>query len=241
MKLVENNVCAPKGFSALGKIVGIKKSGKMDFAVLFSDVPADAAAVYTSNKVKGAPLIVTKEHLQDGKAQAIVVNSGIANVCTGKKGIEDAREIAASAAKELHIGAEDVLVASTGLIGSYLPMDRLLSGIKGIRNELKKEKHDAAKAIMTTDLYEKEIAVKSENFTIGAIAKGAGMVHPNMATMLCFITTDAKIPADKLKKFLKSSVDKSFNMISVDMDMSTSDMAVILANGHAGSADEKRS
>ena len=238
MKILENNVCAPKGFTALGKTIGIKKSGKPDFAVIFSEIPADAAAVYTSNKVKGAPLIVTKKHLSSGKAQAIAVNSGIANVCTGEKGIKDAEEISKCAAEELGINFKDVLVASTGLIGAYLPMNRIKKGIKGIKKELSGN-GDAASAIMTTDKSRKEIAVKSGNFTIGAIAKGSGMIHPNMATMLCFITTDAKIPAKKLEAFLKNSVDKSFNMISVDMDTSTSDMAIILANGLAGKADEK--
>ena len=140
---------------------------------------------------------------------------------------------------ELGINQKDVVVASTGLIGAYLPMEKIKNGIMGIKNELSVNS-DASKAIMTTDLVEKEIAVKVDNFTIGAIAKGSGMIHPNMATMLCFMTTDAKIQAAKLQKFLKKAVDKSFNMISVDMDTSTSDMVVILANGMAGEVDEKK-
>ncbi|MAE42829.1 bifunctional ornithine acetyltransferase/N-acetylglutamate synthase [Candidatus Woesearchaeota archaeon] len=239
MKVIENNVCAPEGFKALGKTVGIKKSGKPDFAVIFSEITGDAAAVYTSNKVKGAPLTVTKNHLKDGKAQAIIINSGIANVCTGEKGIKDAGDIAKAVGKELKISAKDVLVASTGLIGAFLPMDRIKKGIKGIKNELSKN-NKAAEAILTTDTVKKEIAVKVDNFTIGAIAKGSGMVHPNMATMLCFITTDAEIEQKKLKSYLKNSVNKSFNMTSVDMDTSTSDMAVIMANGIAGKVDEKK-
>ena len=239
MEFLNNNVCSPKGFKALGKAIGIKKSGKADFAVIFSEVLADAAAVYTSNKVKGAPLIVTKKHLKDGKAQAIVINSGISNVCTGKKGIKDAEETAKLAAEELGIDANNVIVASTGLIGAFLPMGIITKGIKGIRNKLSISP-DAATAIMTTDKAKKEIAVKADNFVIGAIAKGSGMIHPNMATMLCFITTDAKIPSKKLAAFLKNSVDKSFNMINVDMDQSTSDMAVIMANGLAGKTDEKK-
>lgn len=237
MKLLSNNVCAPKGFRAAGRCAGIKKSGKLDLAVIFSDFLANAAAVYTSNKVKGAPLYVTKKHLENGKARAIVINSGIANVCTGKKGINDAEETAKIAAKELEIKPDDALVASTGLIGAYLPMDKIKMGLRGIKNELSVNSN-AAKAIMTTDTVEKGIAVKIGNFTIGAIAKGSGMIHPNMATMLCFITTDAEIPSKKLNYFLKHSVSKSFNMMSVDMDTSTSDMAVILANGFAGKADE---
>lgn len=239
MMLLKKNVCAPKGFMALGKAIGIKKSGKLDLAVVFSDVLADAAAVYTSNRVKGAPLIVTKKHLTNGKAQAIVINSGIANVCTGKKGLKDAEEAAKITAEELKINANDVVVASTGLIGAYLPMDRIRKGLKGIKSELGINSN-VAKAIMTTDTIEKEIAVKFDNFTIGGIAKGSGMIHPNMATMLCFITTDAEVPSKKLSGFLKKSVSKSFNMMSVDKDTSTSDMVVILANGLAGKVNEKK-
>ncbi len=239
IRLLKNNICAPRGFKALGKCIGIKKSGNMDLAVIFSEVLADAAAVYTSNKVKGAPLIITKRHLKNGKAQAIVINSGVANVCTGKKGIKDAEDTAKYAGEGLGINPNNVLTASTGLIGAYLPMDKIRRGISEVKNELSLCP-DAASAIMTTDTSEKEIAVKLDNFTIGAIAKGSGMVHPNMATMLCFITTDAKFPAKKLNTFLKRSVNISFNMASVDMDTSTSDMAVIMANGLAGNADEKK-
>ena len=239
MQHLKNNVTAPKGFKALGKGIGIKKSGNPDFAVIFSEVLADAAAVYTSNKVKGAPLAVTKKHLSNGKAQAIVVNSGVSNVCTGKKGIKDAEDMAKLVGNELGINPKDVVVASTGLIGAYLPMETIKNGIKGIKNELSVSSN-AKKAILTTDLVEKEIAVKADNFTIGAIAKGSGMVHPNMATMLCFITTDAEILSKKLSAMLKNSVNKSFNMISVDMDTSTSDMVAILANGMAGKADERK-
>lgn len=239
MRFLKNNVCAPKGFKALGKAIGIKKSGKPDFAVIYSEVIANAAAVYTQNNVKGAPLIVTKKHLIDGRAQAIVVNSGVANVCTGKKGIRDAENVAELVVEELGIKSNDVLVASTGLIGAYLPMSRIKEGIKGVKNKLSKSA-DAASAIMTTDKARKEIAVKVDNFTIGAIAKGSGMIHPNMATMLCFITTDAKIPSKGLEAFLKNSVNRSFNMISVDMDTSTSDMAIIMANGLAGKVGETK-
>ena len=239
MQLLKNNVCAPKGFKALGKSVGIKKSGKPDFAVIFSEVLANASAVYTSNTIKGAPLLVTKKHLKNGKAQAIVINSGVANVCTGKKGIKNAEDIAKYVGNELRINANDVIVASTGLIGAYLPMDRIRKGINGIKNELSINP-DAAIAIMTTDTVEKEITIKVDNFTIGAIAKGSGMIHPNMATMLCFITTDAAISSEKLLVFLKKSVNKSFNMISVDMDTSTSDMTAILANGLSGKVNEEK-
>lgn len=239
MMLVKNNVCAPRGFLAAGKAAGIKKSGKLDLAAIYSEAPANAAAVYTLNNVKGAPLIVTKSHLKDGKAQAIIINSGVANVCTGKKGLRDAEDTASIAAKELGISQDSVIVASTGLIGAYLPMDRIKDGLRGIKTQLAK-KSDVAKAILTTDTVEKEIAVKVDNFTIGAVAKGSGMIHPNMATMLCFITTDAKIDSKKLGRLLKNSVDKSFNMMSVDMDTSTSDMVAVLANGLAGKVDEKK-
>jgi len=239
MKLLSNNVCAPKGFKAVSKKIGIKTSSKLDFAVIFSEILADASAVYTSNKVKGAPLIITKKHLENGKAQAIAINSGIANVCTGKKGIKDAENTTKLVGNELVINAKNVLVASTGLIGAFLPMEKIKNGVKNIKNELT-IKSNAAKAIMTTDKVEKQIAVKVNNFTIGAIAKGSGMIHPNMATMLCFITTDAKIPQKKLNSILKNSINKSFNMISIDMDTSTSDMAIILANGLAGKVNEKK-
>lgn len=224
---------------AVGKAIGIKKSGKPDFAIIFSEVVADASAVYTSNKVKGAPLIVTKKHIMNGKAQAIVLNSGIANVCTGKKGIKDAEDTAKYASDELGIKTSDVLVASTGLIGAYLPMEKIKSAMNGIKSELRRCP-DSAFAIMTTDTIKKDIAVKVDNFVIGGIAKGSGMIHPNMATMLCFITTDAAIPSKKLKSFLKKSVNKSFNMISVDMDTSTSDMVIVMANALAGKIDDKK-
>src|SRR3989338_5980566 len=150
MILAKNNVCAPKGFLAVGKAIGIKKSNKPDFAVIYSEVLADAAALYTSNKVKGAPLIATKNHLKDGKAQAIVANSGVSNVCTGKKGIDDAYEMTKMVGNELGINSENVVVASTGLIGAYLPMEKIKKGMKGIKNELNVKSH-ASKAILTTD------------------------------------------------------------------------------------------
>ncbi|MBW2984448.1 bifunctional glutamate N-acetyltransferase/amino-acid acetyltransferase ArgJ [Candidatus Woesearchaeota archaeon] len=227
-----------KGVTSLGKNVGIKKS-KKDFAVICSSKLCNAAAVYTQNEVKGAPLYVNMEHLKNGKAQAIVVNSGISNVSTGKKGLKDAHEMASLAAKELGIRKEDVLVASTGLIGAYLPMDKIRRGAKGIKKQLSKQSK-AAEAIMTTDLAKKEISVKVGKATIGAIAKGAGMIHPNMATMLAFIATDAEFPSSKLRKMLKQSVNKSFNMLSVDQDTSTSDMAILMANGLAGKVNEKQ-
>ena len=239
MKIIKNGINAVAGITSLGKAIGIKKSGKMDFAVIYSDKIAAASGVFTKNKIKGAPVYVTKKKIKKGKAQAIVINSGIANVSTGEKGIKDAEEMANLVADELKINRNDVLVASTGVIGKFLPMEKIREGVKGIGNQLSK-KNKAADAIMTTDAYKKEIAVNIGNVTIGAIAKGAGMIHPNMATMLCFITTDAEIPSSELKKMLKNSVDKSFNMISVDNDTSTSDMVILMANGTKGKVNIKK-
>lgn len=239
MMILENGLTEVKGISTLGKVIGVKKSGKKDFAVIYSDIKCNAAAVYTKNNVKGAPLIVTKKHLKDGKAQAVAVISGVANVCTGKKGIEDAEQIAKSVSEELDIQKEDVIVAQTGVIGEFTPMDKFEKGVKGIKYELDIYSKNVAEAIMTTDKIIKEIAVKVGNVTIGAISKGSGMIHPNMATMLCFIVTDADISSSKLNSMLKSSVNESFNMVSVDMDTSTSDMVTLMANGKAGKVDEK--
>ncbi|MDP2749642.1 MAG: bifunctional glutamate N-acetyltransferase/amino-acid acetyltransferase ArgJ [Nanoarchaeota archaeon] len=247
MKLIPGNITEIKGITAVGKHVGIKKS-KLDFAAILSDKICDVAAVYTKNNVKGAPLIVTKAHLKNGKARAIIINSGVANVCTGKKGIEDAKKTTVLAAKELRIKEEDVLVASTGVIGAYLPMDKIEKGIKGLKSELseknkdntKNKENNVAEAILTTDIVKKEICIEEGSFKIAGIAKGSGMIHPNMATMLAFICTDAKISSSKLQGMLKKSVEKSFNMMTVDMDTSTSDMCIVMANGYAGKVDEKK-
>ncbi|MDD5503671.1 MAG: bifunctional glutamate N-acetyltransferase/amino-acid acetyltransferase ArgJ [Candidatus Thermoplasmatota archaeon] len=228
VKTTGRNVAAVDGFTALGKSIGIKK-GKRDFAVIHSSKICNAAAVYTRNKVKGAPIYVTKKHLEKGTAQAIAVISGVANVATGRRGIRDAFEICELVAEELWLRPEDVLVASTGVIGKYIPMDLVRKGVVGIGKKLKRD-HHAAEAIMTTDTVKKEIVVKSGNFTIGAIAKGSGMICPNMATMLCFITTDASLSSAELKACLVNSVNESFNMLSVDRDTSTSDMVVVMSN-----------
>lgn len=238
MEIIDADVTKVNGFTALGKNVGIK-NGKPDFAVIYSDTVCTAAATYTKNLVKGAPLVITKEHLADGKLQAIVINSGVANVCTGEKGLADAKEMAALAAKELGISEKNVAVASTGVIGKYLPMEKIRAGMKGIKSELSTDSN-VAQAIMTTDLVQKQICVKEANFTIGAIAKGSGMIHPNMATMLAFICTDAQLESAKLDAMLKKIVSDSFNMMTVDMDTSTSDMCIVLANGKAGKVDEAK-
>ena len=238
MKNIKGGITAPKGFKASGMHCGIKKSGKKDIALIYSDVPANAAGVFTSNKVKAAPILVSMEHIKSGKAQAIIANSGCANACTGSEGMEDAQVMAKAVGSALNIHGDSVLVASTGTIGSRLPLKNILNGIRMLT---KKMTHagggDAADAILTTDTKRKEIAVQlkagRKTVTIGGIAKGAGMIAPNMATLFCFITTDAAIPSSILKAYLKESVDKSFNMTVVDKDMSTNDCVFILANGMA--------
>lgn len=237
--ILNSGIWSVKGILSLGENIGIKRD-KKDFAVIFSEKLANAAGMFTKNRVKGAPIIVDIEKLKSGKAQAIVINSGISNVCTGQKGIDDAYEMAKLAADELGINEEHVLVSSTGVIGAYLPMEKIREGINGIKSRLKKSTAEAAEAILTTDLIPKNIAVKFDGITIGAIAKGSGMVNPNMATMLVFITTDAEISSEDLKKFLKNSVDKSFNMVTVDNDTSTSDSVIILANGLAGKPNTEK-
>jgi len=237
MKIIDGNITNVKGFSAVGRAVGIKK-GKLDLGVIYSDRICNASAVYTKNSVKGAPLIVTKEHLENGKAQAIVINSGIANVCTGEKGINDAKQMCELVAKENNIDKENVLVASTGLIGAYLPMEKIKKDLADVIHNPKT--CNIAEAILTTDLVKKEICVKEDNFTIAGIAKGSGMIHPNMATMLAFVCTDAEIPCEKLDAMLKKAVTNSFNMITIDMDTSTSDMCIVMANGYAGRVNNEK-
>ena len=228
MKLISGGVCAAKGFKANGIHVGIRKSksGKKDVALIYSEVPAHAAAVYTTNLVKGAPLKVTKRHLADGLAQAVICNSGNANTCNAN-GIDVAEEMSDLVGRELGINPHDVVVGSTG-VAAGLTADEAGSD-------------NAAQAIMTTDTVKKEFAVQFElggkTCTLGGIGKGSGMIHPNMATMLVFLTTDAAISADLLRTALSMDVRKTFNMLSVDGDTSTNDMVVIMANGLAGNAE----
>lgn len=229
MKRLSGGFSNIAGFSTLGKHIGIKHSGK-DFAVLFCDKVCTAAAVYTSNQIQGAPIIVDKQHLANNMAQAVVVNSGNANVATGEQGIKNAEETTALAAAELGIKADDVLVCSTGVIGPQLPMEKIRDGVKGIKQDLGTS-DDFAEAILTTDTRKKEICVTADGFTIAGCAKGSGMIAPNMATMLAFIATDADIAGPELTKLLKSCVASSFNMMSVDMDTSTSDTVIVLASG----------
>lgn len=239
MKQIRGGVTAAKGFLASGMHVGIRKNKeKKDLALVWSERMCAAAAVYTTNKVKGQPLIVSREHLSDGKAQAIIVNSGNANTCTGEAGIAAAKRMAALVAERLPVKPEDVVVASTGVIGQLLDVSVIEAGMDSLVAGLSKAGYlDAREAIMTTDTVKKELAVqfelKGKTVTIGAMAKGSGMIHPNMATMLSFITTDCAIDQSLLQKALSESVRRSYNRVSVDGDTSTNDMVVILANGMA--------
>ena len=239
MKLINGGVCAAKDFLASGIHCGIRKNRtKKDLALIYSKTPATAAAVYTTNLVKGAPLTVTKAHLANGHAQAIICNSGNANTCNAN-GIEIAEAMSAELSKALGVKAEDVIVASTGVIGQPLNITPIKEGIPALVAGLSTDGGDAAaEGIMTTDLVKKEIAVEFEiggkTCRMGGIAKGSGMIHPNLATMLVFITTDAAISAEMLKKALSADIANTFNMTSVDGDTSTNDMVSILANGMAG-------
>lgn len=241
-QMIAGGVCAAKGFQANGVYCGIRKSRtKNDLSLIFSEVPAVAAAVYTTNLVKGAPLTVTKQHISDGKAQAIICNSGNANTCNAN-GIEIAEQMSLLTAKELDIAPEDVIVASTGVIGEPLDIEPIAKGIpslaKGLSSNGSKE---AAIGIMTTDTIQKEVAVSFEidgkTCKIGGIAKGSGMIHPNMATMLVFLTTDVAISAEMLQKALSTDIANTFNMISIDGDTSTNDMVTVMANGMAGNRE----
>ena len=236
-KAIRGGITAPKGFKAGAVNCGIKKRRK-DLALIYSDVPARAAALFTTNRIQAAPLTITKDHLRNSQAQAVIVNSGNANACTGKRGLEDARLMAKLTARQLGIKEEDVLAASTGIIGKPLPMDCVEKGIRKLVPLLtRKEGREAAQAIMTTDTSVKDMAVKiqlrDKKIRVGGMAKGAGMISPHLATMLCFLTTDALISKQAVRKALKNSVDKSFNSITIDGAMSTNDMVVILANGLA--------
>ncbi len=235
---INGGVCAAKGFSANGVLCGIRKNRtKRDLALIISEVPASAAAVYTKNLVKGAPLTVTKNNIADGIAQAMICNSGNANTCNAN-GIEIAEQMCELVASATNVKATDVIVASTGVIGQPLSIEPIASKIYDLAAGLGDNSDLACEAIMTTDTKKKEIAFEFEiNGTkcrIGGIAKGSGMIHPNMATMLVFVTTDCAITSDMLNKALKNDVETSFNMVSVDGDTSTNDMVSVMANGLAG-------
>ncbi len=240
MKIIEGGICAAKGFKAAGVHCGIRKNNdKKDLSLIYTKTMANAAAVYTTNLVKGAPLIVTKEHLNDGKAQAIIINSGNANTCNSN-GIEIAKETCTLVSEKLGIDEKNVLVASTGVIGQKLDINPIRNGLPELVEKLSSDSsasEAAAEGIMTTDTRLKQIAAEftigGKTCHIGGIAKGSGMIHPNMATMLVFITTDVNISSDMLQKALSEDIKNTFNMVSVDGDTSTNDNVIVLANGLA--------
>ena len=240
MRIENGTIASPKGFLAGGVFCGVKAYGeeKMDLGLLYSEEPSAVAAVFTKNTVTAPAILVSREHLRDRKAQAVVVNSGIANVAVGEQGRKDAQTMTELAAQKLGLRPQDVLVASTGVIGVELPMARIKAGIDEI--QLSRDGgHDMARAILTTDTHTKEIAVSFDagggtQATIGGIAKGAGMIHPDMATMLSFLATDAAVEAGFLQQSLEEAADLTYNMISVDGDTSTSDTVALMANGMAG-------
>ena len=239
MEYINGGVCAPKGFKASGIHCGIRKNKtKRDLALIVSDCKASAAAIYTLNLVKGAPIYVTKDNISDGVAQAMVCNSGNANTCNAD-GVEIATKMCEITAEATGIDSKDVIVASTGVIGQPLDITPIANGMPQLVSELGYDNSEnAAEAIMTTDTVKKEFAVSftlgGKECKMGGIAKGSGMIHPNMATMLVFITTDAAISPELLHKALYSDAQKSFNMISIDGDTSTNDMVSVMANGMAG-------
>lgn len=234
---MEPQTFLPKGFWSCAKNVGIKDD-TLDFTVIYSETRAAAAALFTQNQFCGAPITVGKENIKDGKLQAFVINSKNANVATGKQGIRDVYTITEAAATELHIDSKDILPSSTGVIGVPLPVQKILEGIPGIKKELKQDGlKESAEAIMTTDTFPKFRSRKIGDVTLCAIAKGSGMIEPNMATMLSYIMTDAEIAPQTLQSILQRAVDVSFNMVSVDGDTSTSDTVAAMANGLAGPVD----
>jgi len=234
--IASGNITSVSGFLAGAVHAGMKSKDELDLAILCSEVTCKAAGVFTTNQIKSAPVILAQRHISEGRAQAIVVNSGCANACTGEQGLIDALAMANLAAAKLGISPEKVLVASTGIIGVPLPMDKIRAAIPKIKPN-NEGGHDFCRAIMTTDTRPKEIAIRVDSkegkFAVGGVAKGAGMIHPSMATMLCCITTDAVVSADFLRAALHTAVDDSFNMISIDGDTSPSDCVLLLANGLA--------
>ena len=245
MKQIKGGVTAAKGYEAASTAAGIKYQGRTDMALIYSQVPCVSAGTFTTNVVKAAPVKWDRQIVDSGAGvQAVIVNSGIANACTGEEGMGYCKETAEAAAKALNIDAAGVLVGSTGVIGMQLLMQKLVDGIQvlaGKKAEGLQSGHDAALAIMTTDTVEKEMAVEIEiggkTVTIGGMSKGSGMIHPNMCTMLAFITTDAAITKEALQKALSEDVEDTYNMISVDGDTSTNDTAILLANGLAGNQE----
>lgn len=245
MKIIQGGVTAPLGFKANGIYCGIKKSKKKDLALIYSERPCDAAGVFTTNKVQASCVVINKEHLKDSHAQVIIANSGNANCMTGHSGFDNSRTMGSTIAKFLRVKKSDVLIASTGVIGKPLPIKKIVDAVPELIEGLdRKGSEAAAQAILTTDRMAKEMAVEigigKKRVRIGAIAKGAGMIRPQMAayppkhaTMLCFVTTDAVITQSALRDALERAVEKTFNAITIDGDMSTNDMVLVLANGMA--------
>lgn len=233
------NATSPQGFVAGAWYAGIKTPGpgKLDVGIIASDRPATAAAMFTRNTVKGAAVIVSQRNMRNARARGVIVNAGISNVATGESGVSDAEEMCALAAAKLGIDAAEIIVGSTGVIGRPLPMDKIRAAVKRIALSAEGG-HDFARAIITTDTHPKTIAVRfragGRAYTMGAVAKGSGMIHPDMATMFCFITTDAAVERHFLRAALHAAIDDSLNMISVDNDTSTSDTTAVFANGAAG-------
>ena len=247
MKQIEGGVTAAKGFEATGVAAQIKYKGRNDMAIVYSQKPCVAAGTFTTNVVKAAPVLWDKHLIEDcDYMQAVIINSGIANACTGSEGYGYCKATAEAAAKALNISEDSVAVASTGVIGMQLPIDRIIKGISLLKEAMGStlaDGHDAACAIMTTDTKPKEIAFEFEvagtKCVIGGMCKGSGMIHPNMCTMLCFLTTDVNISKSLLTKALKNDVQDTFNMISVDGDTSTNDTVLLMANGEAGNPEIK--
>ncbi len=241
-KMIEGSVTAAKGFKASGIHCGIRKNkSKRDIGLIFAEKKCTAAAVYTTNLVQSSPITVTRQHLADGYAQAVIVNSGNANTCNAD-GDKKAEQMCQLTANELGIDANDVIVASTGVIGQVLPIEPIEAAVKPLVEQLSVEGGtNTAEAIMTTDTIKKEVAVETtiggKTVKVGGISKGSGMIHPNMATMLCFVTTDAAISAPMIQKAVKTAADKTFNMISIDGDTSTNDTLAVMASGLAGNAE----
>ena len=242
MKIIEGGITAAKGFYAASAAAGIKYQNRQDMALIYSESPCVSAGTFTTNLVKAAPVKWDKNQVTSGaSAHAVVVNAGIANACTGAEGMEYCKETAKAAANALHIPADSVLVASTGVIGMQLPIDRIANGVKAMAPKLAGSREaglEAAKAIMTTDTEKKEAAVEIEiggkTVTVGGMCKGSGMIHPNMCTMLGFITSDVDISKELLQEALSEDIKDTYNMVSVDGDTSTNDTVLLLANGQAG-------
>jgi glutamate N-acetyltransferase / amino-acid N-acetyltransferase len=229
------SITAPKGFVATGIHAGIRKNGHRDLALVRSLEPATGAGMFTANRVQAAPVIVSREHLELAEPQAVVVNSGIANAATGVQGIADSRATAAEAGRMLGVAPEQVLILSTGVIGQPLPIDKVLAGVRSASLQLSRcGGSTAADAIMTTDTRSKEAMARGTGFAVGGMAKGSGMIHPNLATMLAVVTTDYPLEPGEAIEFLRPAVDTSFNAISVDGECSTNDTVLLLANGASG-------